>query len=321
MYLFKRITRHPSTQREEGTMDLHPTIVQRLAFVRYVYRVGMEQSEAPEPLCGLAILTLQDAVELFLLLCAEKLNASKKDLKFMEYWDVLSERLGKELPYRAPMRRLNEARRALKHHGVLPSRLEVESHRTSVRGFLEDVTALVFNEDFNSISLSSFVEPEAARNHLVQAERLLAQGDLQAALVEVALSFQIMLDDYIMTHRGRSFKPLFEFGDNMTFVSSARLRIDRATREGYEWAKFVDGVLRYIRDSREALTVMAIGLDYRRYARFRSLTPIAARTAAGTYVVERVPGLEDRTADDVRFCCDFVVEAALKMREFAFPSA
>lgn len=299
-------------------MSLHPTVVQRLAFVRYLYRVGLEQSKAPEPMSGVAILTLHDAVELFLLLCAEQLNTSKKDLKFMAYWDVLSEKLGKELSYKAAMRRLNEARNGLKHGGVWPSRLEVESHCVSVRGFFEDVTRLVFDVDFNSLSQSNFVEPEEARHHLVAAEQHVADGNLSGATAEIAVAFEIMLDDLISKKLSRSRELFPLLISDLDLLNSDLLGIDTRVPGGTEWAKFVNEVVRSVRVLREAVVLLVLGVDYRRYARFRALTPRVVRRAGQTQLVEHITKPE-LSADDVRFCYDFVVEAALKFRNFDWP--
>lgn len=40
-------------------------IVKRLALIRYLYTVGVEQSYRPEPLCSASILTFHDSIELF----------------------------------------------------------------------------------------------------------------------------------------------------------------------------------------------------------------------------------------------------------------
>jgi hypothetical protein len=45
---------------------LEESIVRRLAFIKYLYAVAIEQSKRPEPLCSASILTFHDAIELFL---------------------------------------------------------------------------------------------------------------------------------------------------------------------------------------------------------------------------------------------------------------
>lgn len=82
-------------------------IIKRLAFIKYLYRVAVEQSQKSEPLCAASVLFFHDAVELFLQLASEHLDIGKEGLKFMEYWDLISKKLGIELSQKESMRRLN----------------------------------------------------------------------------------------------------------------------------------------------------------------------------------------------------------------------
>ena len=66
--------------------------IRRLAFIKYLYEVGVEQSRKAEPFCQISILTLQDAIELFLGLASEFIGVEKlpKDIKFMQYWGLIN---------------------------------------------------------------------------------------------------------------------------------------------------------------------------------------------------------------------------------------
>src|SRR5436309_12583636 len=89
---------HLTTTASENTIaekavkgpKVDPTTLSRLAFIRYLYTVGLQQSGQPEPLNSSAILTLHDSVELFLQLASEFLNAHPKaNQDFNGYWDIL----------------------------------------------------------------------------------------------------------------------------------------------------------------------------------------------------------------------------------------
>ncbi len=54
--------------------SLDPLTVQRLAYVRYLYREGIEQSRQPAPLRSRAITSFHDAVENFIGLVAQHLK-------------------------------------------------------------------------------------------------------------------------------------------------------------------------------------------------------------------------------------------------------
>jgi len=97
---------------------------------------------------------MHDAVELFLQLASEYLNAGTAHLVFMDYWDILNKKLAAdELEQKESMRRLNKARVALKHHGTFPSDLDIESFRASTTSFFQDNTRLVFSVTLEEVSL------------------------------------------------------------------------------------------------------------------------------------------------------------------------
>ncbi len=84
--------------------------MRRLAFARYLYGLGVEQSRRPQPFSAVAILHFHDAVELFLQLAAEHHNESTKGIQFEQYWERLEPHLnGQRLAERETMRRLNKS--------------------------------------------------------------------------------------------------------------------------------------------------------------------------------------------------------------------
>lgn len=202
-------------------MPLDQTTVTRLAFIKYLYQTGVSQSHAPSPLSCASLLTMHDAVELFLQLSSEHLNAGTGHPGFMDYWDILNPRLApKELEQKESMRRLNKARVALKHHGTFPSDLDIESFRASTTNFFQDNTPLVFGVALDDISLIEFVNPESSRQKLKDAQGQIQSGDTLAALDNIALAFIEMIADYEDRKRNQYHMSPFYFGQSMTFLSS-----------------------------------------------------------------------------------------------------
>lgn len=62
----------------------------RLAIIKYLYNVAVEQSMKPEPICSTSVLTFHDSIELFLELAAEHLDKGKSGVNFMAYWELLA---------------------------------------------------------------------------------------------------------------------------------------------------------------------------------------------------------------------------------------
>jgi len=298
---------------------MHYSTIQRLAFVKYLSSLAVDQSRAPEIMASASLLTFHDAIELFLQISAEHLNVGNKQPNFMEYWDLLPNKLPvSELPQKETMRRLNKARVALKHNGTLPSKLDIESFRAASSLFFQEATKLIFEIEFGSISLVEYVFPEEARDHLRNAEEFCGNAEYEDAATEIALAFEKMLSYYESNKRTIAFGSPFFFGNDMTFLSSFCLGIDRG--ESREIARFVDTVKESIQAMQQAIRILALGLDYRKYSKFKLLLPYISRVLSGEYIVQnRVPSSQPLPDKEyIEFCLRYVVECAIKLNEFDY---
>src|SRR5260370_5551434 len=91
----------------------------RLSLVRYLLQQAETQAAQPTPLYALAILPAHDALEMFLDVAAEALNAPPaKTPALRDYWDRFKQATPPvELPMQRAIDKLNRCRVALKHHG------------------------------------------------------------------------------------------------------------------------------------------------------------------------------------------------------------
>ena len=302
-------------------MELDQHEVRRLAFIRYLFETGVSQSRVPAPLKCTSILVMHDAVELWLQLASEHLNVGAKDPWFMEYWDLLSPKLApEELSQKESMRRLNKARVAMKHHGTFPSDLDVEAFRASTMSFFQDNTPIVFGVNLDEISLVEYVNPEASRALLKDAQADLARGEVLDALGKIAIAYAEMIRDYEERKRTRFGRSPFYFGRDLTFQSAFFMGLKRGSSEERKLAEFVDRVKESIESMQDAMKVLALGVDYRKYSKFKRLTPHVRRMAGGPLrtIWRPVQGEPAPTHDDVLFCLDFVVESALALAEFDY---
>jgi hypothetical protein len=296
---------------------LDPTKMQRLAFIKYMFRIGIQQSSNAEPFSGAALLTFHDSVELFLQLASEELGAEASKT-FMDYWPSLSARLPAEveLSQAESMRRLNKSRVSLKHHGTLPSKLDMEAFRATTFSFFEENTRAIFGIDFDQISLTEFVQPEGAKKRIISAQKFLEAGDIKNAISEVAVSFHEMIDDYSSRKKTRANRSPFYFGRSLNFHNSFFMGLDRGPDR--KLAEFVDRVAESIEYMQSAIKVLALGLDYRKYSKFQMLTPYTVRTMDGKYHIEHDSTSGLPLPEDVGFCIDFVIEAAVHLRDFDY---
>lgn len=294
----------------------------RLAFIKSLYNVGVEQSRRAEPYCWASLLTFHDAVELFLALASEHLDLAKRlaKIEFMEYWPLLSRKLADgqrgELTQMIAIERLNKARVDLKHYGNPPSKFAIDDFRASVMNFFEENTSKVFEVEFSGISLIELVECQTTKTSLKEAENL-KDRKVEDSLDKVALAFAQLIDDYESRKEDDIGRSPFFFGKSVNFMSAFFMGIEGQLGE------FVDAVKESVESLQKAVKILSLGLDYRRYARFRLLTPVVRRAMSGEYVIQRVQhGSQGTpTEEDVQFCLDFVVESAIILQEFDFEVA
>jgi hypothetical protein len=293
---------------------LDPNVVRRLAFIRFLYTQGQEQARRPQPLAATALLCFHDAVEMFLLLAAEHLRVSlPRHTTFEGYWDQIAQS-GIQLPGRPAMRRMNASRVNFKHHGSIPSAIDLEQFRGDVTTFLTDAAQLVFGAGFHSLDMIDLVTQQGALTRLRDAEAHATQGDYTEALALLSEAFDELLSDYASRKRMSYASTAYSFGPEHGFGVFATHRIPKIDPQ---FDSHIKAITDAVSQMQRALRVLAVGLDYRRYARFEMLVPHIARFIDGHREVRPVPGLEAGD-EEYQFCKQFVIEAALHLAEMDF---
>src|SRR5215467_9772818 len=87
------------------------------------------------------------------------------------------------------MKRLNQARVALKHHGQRPSHGQLITHLQNARAFIEDVCDKNFGTTLSEVSLIELIENEKVRDLLRDAQEAIGRNDLRDAFTKAALAF------------------------------------------------------------------------------------------------------------------------------------
>lgn len=287
MFKKAKILRSTLLLNSESTLNLeHAT--KRLAIIKYLYDTAVEQSLKPEPICLSSILTFHDCIELFLELTAEHVDKGKSGIDFMGYWELLSTRIEGGLAQKEQCRQLNTARVGLKHSGVWPSKLSIDGFRSSAKSFFEENTKKVFGIHFSEISLIELIMNQETKKLLHKAQSSVKEHKIDDALDEVALAFNTLVDEYEESKKDEFGRSPFYFGGS-SFAGS------------------------------QAVKILSLGLDYKRYAKFRLLTPLVQRSNEGKYIIQRSQkGKYTPTESDVEFCINFIVESALIVQEFDY---
>jgi len=298
-------------------MALSHVTLQRLSFAKYLYQSACEQSRSAELLAAASLLMFHDALEMFLQISAEHLDAGSSQPGFMDYWHILSTKLeGKALPQKESMRRLNKARVSLKHNGTLPSRLDTEAFRAAATNFFAEAYPMIFGIPFEELSLIEYVSKIDVRELLKKAEDLSAGGDPSAATDEIAVAYEVLIDSYSKEKIAQYHQDLYSFGPSVNLLSSRRLGIRDPQLRGIQ--QYADSVQVTLRRMQETIRILALGIDFKKYMRFKSNLPTVTQTMDGKYHVKRIIRSSEwkpPNRDYVDFCIQFVVECAIRLDE------
>jgi hypothetical protein len=258
---------------------LSPNTVRRLAFIRFLYGQGLEQAARPQPLAAAALLSFHDAVEMFLLLAAEHLGVSlDRNTTFDGYWTQIAAQASVQLPSRNAMRRMNNSRVNFKHHGSIPSATDLDQFRADVTTFFTDAAQTVFAADFYSLDMADLVTQQEALTWLQYAEAQVGRGDYTEALAQLSHAFDELLRDYAKRKRTSDNSTAYSFGPEHGLGGFAVHRIPKIDPA---FDRHIEAITDAVGQMQRAMKVLAVGLDYRRYARFAMLAPRIDRYSDG----------------------------------------
>lgn len=289
-------------------------IVKRLALIKHLYKIGLEQSKQVETVSAFSILSFHDSIEMFLKLVAEHHNIKSDNFSFLDYWTHIP-----SLTLKESMRNVNARRVNIKHKGLLPSKSDIEISRVNTTDFFEQNVINQLGVDFKSVSLLTLISYDNVRSHLEEAQIALDKNEIENCIEKSAIAF----DDLLFTYEGNKSdyfrnSPFF-FGDSMAFQSSFFIGIGRDYNDdqGRRLADFIDKVKDSIEGMQKAIKIISFGIDYKRYVKFKLLTPIITRTMGGRQVAE-IWGEKKWTKENCQYCIDFVLDSSLKLQEFDF---
>ena len=313
-------------------------IVRRLAYIKYLYKTGTDQSTQSETIAYTSILTIHDAIDWFMTLAclkrsiteSMKLSAiiakdpkrkGKTNIYLMDYFAILN-----DLVLEAQVSNINTLRNNLKHKFILPSKIGIQESVNIARLFFEENTKIIFGLNFTDISLLDLINYKSVRTLLVNAEDLINQNFKDKAVAEIAKAF------YELLHVDDIYKE-----DKKIYFNAEKLGKSRFNKtitpafkglgKGWEAHKTAERFDQYISDTitlynrnfekiQESLSVISLGIDYRKYLKFKYITPQIEKMDNGKWIEYSTRNIENITLEDIQFMKDFIFECSLKLQEF-----
>lgn len=282
-------------------------ILQRLALIKQLYKIGLDQSKQFEPIAAFSILSFHDSIEMFLKLLAEKNGINSDKFSFLQYWENIP-----TLTLKESLRNLNARRVNIKHKGLLPSKSDIEISRVNTIDFFDQNVFTHFDIKFDEISLLTLIKNNNIKLLVSESQKALDKANFEECIEKIAVAFHDLLDFYENNKSGNFRVSPFFFGKNMLFNSSFFIGI-----EDKRMANFVDSVQESIMGMQTAIKITSLGIDYRKFIKFKLLTPSVTKTIGGKHVLE-LYGNKKWTIDNCQYCIDFVIDSALKLQDFDF---
>src|SRR3989344_3747771 len=247
-------------------------IIQRLAFVKYLIHQGNMETSNTEPLSSVSILNYHDALEFAFDLILTDKGISMNGLSFMQYFDKVNEWLrnnGKtEISLRPSLEKLKDRRVNLKHKGIFPSKTDIEESRITANNLFEELCKNVYGLDIKDISLVELMNNTRVKSFIKEAMDKYPT-DQKEPIEKISLAFEFLLRDYEYSKADFLSRSPFYFGKDMTFLSSFYMNL----KSGDKLAEFVDKTKESIEAMQKAVKILAFGLDYKKYIKFRLIIP------------------------------------------------
>lgn len=276
----------------------------RMAHVRYLHQLGIDQAKLPDPQASVSVLLLHDAVESFLALVGDHVGVAPRE--FEKYWPEIKKNLPGEtgLPLQAGMFRLNKVRVALKHYGAQPNLETIEQLVVDTATFLAASTQLVFDADYSSITMVDLIGQDLPHQLAHEAEAAMTNGDITTGMKRLREAFDQLFAAHLPVSVGLR-RSDFSFGPMQRELSFF-------PRTGTDLDDVVKRLVEAVHPIQEGMRLVSLGLDYSEFLRFDRLTPQYSSNYRGGIRWTAPQGYApDQEAFD--FCMQFVVKAALRL--------
>lgn len=283
-------------------------IIKRLAIVKHLYKQGLALSYESEPTNGLCLLPFHDSIEMFMKICADDKSVKiDRSTKFMDYFSKLP-----NLQCSSQMQNLNNKRVALKHHGEIPSSLDIEIARANATEFFELNTPVYFDIEFSDISLASLIKYSSVAEWLNKANDAFKKDEFEESICLSHVAFQELL----LSHEED--KSYF-YESPFSAVKECK-HFFRDTKINHQLDESINKIKKDLMSIDDALTIIGLGIDYKQYTKFKLLSPyINVWPEKGRRKYDWHPKANIvANSRNSSFCCDFVISCALNLQRSDF---
>jgi hypothetical protein len=316
------------SSKEIGYMT-NQDILKRLAYIKFLFKVGVDQSKQPGVIAYTAILSIHDAIDWFMnLACIEnkitetnKLSAitakdpkrkGKTNVYLTDYFTILP-----ALKYEVEVNSINTLRNNLKHKFILPSQLAITESINSAKEFFEENTKIIFSLDFNGVSVIDLIGFEPIKILLKQAIVFQIKNEVENCISEISKAYyELWQIDMDFIRDKKQFSYIDIYGNPYLQIPQLEGKPELQILKGY-----IDSLIttynKNFQELNDSMKIFALGIDYRKYLKLKSFLPSTSiKDKNGNYQVTKPRNVESITNEDLTFAIDFVINCALEIQRF-----
>lgn len=285
-------------------MPLLPSVIDRLVFVKYLTRRGVDEfSRGHELAMAVAVLHFHDAMEIFFHCLADTLGFDARGVTFTGFPTKIRGESGKAVIASGIVDKVNSLRVPLKHQALRPGRTSLKALSADVEAFFEQNAREFLGIEFQDVSLGDLITNDVVRAQVKEAEASIDAGKYRDAFQQLVSALDTLIHKVEPARMPRASR----YGTKLERELVHRDEVPRFKAHA-EW----DQMMRMITRMNEryeklvaAVEPLRVGLDTTDYLHFGELT--RARTPI------------NETRENAAFCLSFVIDAALRAQEGGAP--
>ncbi|MCL4340123.1 MAG: hypothetical protein M1388_03210 [Thaumarchaeota archaeon] len=240
-----------------GSLD--QTFISRLIKAKAAYRYGqLLFKSGMEIEYGLSLILMDNSIEQVAAAALdytsganwheEEKSRLKRELSFMDFIKKLN-KVNLDI---SKLDLLHKSRNMAQHHGITPSKVDMELYSALTYNTLQEISKSVFSRDFNSISQAALIKRDDVRELYALAEKDYYEGRFEDCIIRTGAAFQIAKK----LELSRLYGKVGPLNNDL---------IDFDMKEPSENIKRLFDVVKGIR---KELDILELGLDFKKYQMF-----------------------------------------------------
>jgi|GEM_PF-2733072 len=288
--------------------------LKRLSFAKFLVSMGNLNSENVIPFSATAILNYHDAIEFLFDLILEEKGMSSNDFSFMTCFDKINKIIedSDKTPssLRGSLEKLKNRRVNLKHKGSFPSENDIQEAKSLTENLFNELCDKIYSLNYEEINLIYLLNDSKTKDYLLQINKTDDDKDI---IKNLSLAFEFLLKNYENTKKTIYMKSPYQFLKRKPKTSS-----DLKLNSKDPMKKFVDELNDNLFSLEKNLKILAFGINFNQYAKFRSIVPDVIWFLGSREPEVMFRGDETINVNELNFCLNFIIESALRLQQFDF---